>query len=240
MWSTADGRPSRHARVYLDRAAWRRGAARPPAANAAVVDEWIDAGRPLVGRREDAALADPVHCHVAITLSPARGGLRIPLVIGRAAVVRIDPPLRLDEVVASAPDDRRDALMRLVDEAGDAGIGLFVYGSFAWQAMTDERYVTSRSDLDLLFDVRDDSTVPRATAMLLRWERIAGVRADGEARFANGDAVAWRELASGAARVLIKRDDGVRLGPPPGVDDIADRTNVLAVETLRPARTTSA
>ncbi len=59
------------------------------------------------------------------------------------------------------------------------------------------------------------ATRARVIDVLREWERTHGLRADGELRFADGAAIAWRELGSAAARVLVKRDDGVALEPSP-------------------------
>ena len=48
-------------------------------------------------------------------------------------------------------------------------------------------------------------------AVLSRWQRQSGIRADGEVRFANGAAVAWPELLNAPRKVLVKHDRGVAL-----------------------------
>ena len=206
--SSTDARPSaphppRHSRVWLDPATWRshlRGAHE----EVEVVAAWVERGRALVARRHDGS----GDCCLGLALPLAHGRRRIAVAVDRAAVARVAPPLALAEVVDGSPPEWRDALGRL------AAIGAFrVYGSFAWQALSGERYVTPASDIDLLFDAVEATQVAGIVASLQRWECETGRRADGEARFANGDAVAWRELATTTGRVLVKRDDGVALRP---------------------------
>jgi phosphoribosyl-dephospho-CoA transferase len=212
---SADAILSRHARVWLDATTWRRHLKTSiDDHRLALVDQWIARGNALVARRRDAS-APPDDCHLGVALPLRADRLRVAVVVDRAAVVRVDRPLRLDEVVAYAPGAHRVALMALHRRAIEIGTVFRVYGSFAWQAISGEPCVTSRSDLDLLWDARGPAHVAQVIALLEAWEGDHGLRADGEARFANGDAVAWRELAHSTARVLVKRDDGVALEPSP-------------------------
>jgi phosphoribosyl-dephospho-CoA transferase len=206
---------SRHARVWLDATTWQRHLRGSIDEEPwALVADWIERGNALVARRRDAqAPADD--CFLAIALPLRAGRARIAVVVGRDAVVRVDRPLRLDEVAAHAPDSRRAALDALERSGVAIGVVFRVYGSFAWQAICGEPCVTSRSDLDLLWDARDATQVAQVIDLLARWELDHGLRADGEARFPNGDAVAWRELGAATARVLVKREDGVALATSP-------------------------
>ncbi len=154
-------------------------------------------------------------CFAAVALPSASDRIRIAISFADEAIVRTASPLRLDEVIAAAPTDRRPALDHLRARAATIGTTLHVYGSFAWQAICGEACVTPSSDLDLLWDARDANHAATVIATLRDWESTHGLRADGEARFADGGAVAWRELASSAARVLVKRDDGVALESSP-------------------------
>jgi phosphoribosyl-dephospho-CoA transferase len=207
--------PSRHDRVWLDAATWR-DALRSTLddANAGEVDDWVRRGRALVTRRRDADSAADAVC-LGIALPLASGRRRIGLVVDGRAAVRIDAPLALDEIVDAAPSRWHPALRDLRRRAAELATPLAVYGSFAWQAISGEACVTPTSDLDLVWAARDDDQVGRVIDLLLAWERDSGLRADGEARFAGGDAVAWRELATGASRVLVKNDHDVALKPRP-------------------------
>ena len=207
--------PSRHDLVWLDAVTWRDGLRSSlDEARTAEVDDWVRRGRALVTRRRDAD-ADADGCCLGIALPLAAGRRRIGLVVDRQAVTRVAAPLALDAVIDAAPLRWHAALRDLHRRAAEVDTPLRVYGSFAWQAISGEACVTSTSDLDLLWDARDDDQVSRAIGLLLEWERDSGLRGDGEVRFADGDAVAWRELTTGASRVLVKRDDGVMLKPLP-------------------------
>jgi phosphoribosyl-dephospho-CoA transferase len=88
-----------------------------------------------------------------------------------------------------------------------------VYGGYGWQVLSGEAYVHPGSDLDLLIEVADIGAA-RAALPLLQQARLP-CRLDGEFVFPDGDAVAWRELASAARgtadRVLVKSRSGARL-----------------------------
>ena len=207
-------RLTRHDRVWLAPTTWRdRLASGLDDAVDQEVDDWIRRGRALVTRRRDADV-DKDACCLGIALPLAMDRRRIAVVVDRAAVIRVAAPLSLAEIVDPAPLRWRPALRDLQQRAVTLATPLAVYGSFAWQAISGEPCVTAASDLDLLWDARDFDHVGRVIAMLLAWQDDSGLRADGEARFAKGDAVAWRELATTASRVLVKHDDGVALKPP--------------------------
>lgn len=198
-------------RVWLDPAGWRAAVvAEIDGPTVDAIDRWAAAGRAFVARRREPA--SDADCFLALARP---GKVRIAFVIDRAAVRRIAPPLRLAEALAAAPAHRQAALQDLVDASARVGVVFHVYGSFAWQCIAGEPYVTESSDLDLLWRASDPQTIAAVIALLAAWERTAGLRADGELLLPDGDAVSWRELASGAARVLVKRDDGVALRVSP-------------------------
>ncbi len=121
----------------------------------------------------------------------------------------------MTEVIEHAPVARRPALAELVARGAALDTTFAVYGSYAWQAISGEACVTSGSDLDLLWAAHDAAQVARVVDLLLRWERDCDLRADGEARFADGADIAWRELAGDATRVLVKRADRVAIEASP-------------------------
>ena len=86
-----------------------------------------------------------------------------------------------------------------------------MYGSFAWQALTRERYVDGNSDIDLLWRPQREAEIAALIATLTEWERLVRRRADGEVLLPNGDAVCWRELAGESKHVLVKSQSAVAL-----------------------------
>lgn len=213
-----DAHPARHARVWLDPTSWREHVRDADADAVGEIDAWVGQGRALVARRRDPTTGPRDRC-LGLALPLARRRRRIGLVVDRSAVLRVAPPLSIDDVIADViptmPSDRRAALYSLRDRAADVATPLAVYGSYAWQAIAGEPCVTPDSDIDLLWDARDDRQVARMLDVLSTWERGTGIRADGEVRFAGCGSVAWRELrdADAAARILVKWDDGVALVP---------------------------
>lgn len=206
--------PPRHHLVWL--APDWAGALRAPVAPSllAEAERWIARGRPAVAARR-APGSDAVALGIALP-GPRRehdGERRVALVVAPGALARVAPPLRLREVIPSAPAAWRARLSALDAEARAAGLALGVYGSLAWQHLSGEAYVTATSDVDLLVAPHDAATL-RSTLGLLRAH--AADRApplDGELLLAGGRAVAWREVLSGAGRLLVKAGAAVRLEP---------------------------
>jgi phosphoribosyl-dephospho-CoA transferase len=199
--------PVRHDLVWLDPT--QAGALEVEAAFRPAVARWLAAGWPAVAARRAGGTEAGVTC-LGIPLPPSLGRARIALKAPARAVASRRPPLRLAEVIASAPAARRGALEALDAEAHGLGIVLRVHGSLAWQHLTGEPYVTASSDLDLLLDAGSRWQLGAALRMLQLWELRTRMVADAEIQFPAGG-VAWRELASGAERVLVKQEAGVAL-----------------------------
>ncbi len=94
-----------------------------------------------------------------------------------------------------------------------SGVQARVYGSFGWQFLTRLAYVHAASDLDLSLQVMHLDQA-RQVLVILTQAKLPQ-RLDGEVVFANGQAVAWRELAQLLAgqvsQILMKDRDRVAL-----------------------------
>lgn len=199
----------RHTLVWLDpHGSWQ-------ALQPAVQDQlraWFAQGRPaIVARRDDGA--DDGQLCLGVPLPLDLGKRRLALRANGQAVRRHTSPCALADVLAHAPEDWCDALDALARAAGAHGLMPRVFGSFAWQALTGLTYIGPDSDLDLLWSVDDARRAGTVVTLLQRWEAAHGRRADGELVRADGSAVNWREYASDAAQVLVKRHDGCMLQP---------------------------
>ena len=101
--------------------------------------------------------------------------------------------------------DRLDALARR--HAVDAR----VFGSLAWQSLTGLDYVTTGSDLDVLFEFRNETDVDCFVVDVAAIEADAPMRLDGELIDAGGAAVNWREFHGGASELMVKSIERVVL-----------------------------
>ena len=199
----------RHWLVRVAPPAWADVLAeRPDLAAEPLLPGWVDRSWPLVARRRGSAdRAD--HTPLGLPLPPSHGKKRIAVDIAPGALLSFTPPLSLGEVRGHAPDAWHATVDALLALAGEFGTEPRVFGSFAWAALTGLDYITASSDLDLLWPLRPDTLdlLTRLAAL----EATAPGKLDGEVI---GDgAVNWRELASGAAEVLVKSSDGVALVP---------------------------
>jgi phosphoribosyl-dephospho-CoA transferase len=182
---------------------------------AARVADWVRAGRPFVVAHQ--AGIDPDRIRLGLTL-PAIAGAprsRLALIVPRAMIVRLQPPPLLAEAIAISPETWRERLRDVGDLAARCGFAPRVYGSLAAELATGERFLTTDSDVDLLFDWRGESDLMQLLDGLARFGDVAP-RLDGEVRRADGRAVAWRELVAalrggGSARVLAKSDTAAEL-----------------------------
>ncbi len=197
----------RHDLAWL-RPRWRDSLLSPlaPGDEAAIAD-WADRGRPaVVCRRLAGAPAGAVTLGVALP-GPGR---RIGLLVRADAVARRAAPLRLREAAASAPQAWRGPLAALDAALWSVGITAAVFGSLAWQHLAGEPYLRATSDVDLLLELAGP-TSPWSVVDLLQAHDGGAPRLDGELLLPGGRAVAWRELATRPARVLVKSIDAVAL-----------------------------
>jgi hypothetical protein len=101
------------------------------------------------------------------------------------------------------------------DRLAAAGVRVGVYGSLAWEALSAEIYRHLESDVDLICDVSSFAQADASVRLLAAAAARLPCRLDGEVRFPNGCAVAWRELAvawgNADARVLVKGNAEVGL-----------------------------
>ncbi|MGH9162089.1 MAG: malonate decarboxylase holo-[acyl-carrier-protein] synthase [Vicinamibacteraceae bacterium] len=196
--------------VRIDHARWATALTEPLHAEAAArLDEWFAAGRPAVARRGGCRSGAGVSAGVA--LPPSSGRLRLAFSVDRAAIRSIDLPPRLRDVIGCAPASWRDGLRRLAREADARALSFRVFGSLAWQWSTAMRYVSARSDVDLLFSPETKAALEAGVVLLRAWQASHALRADGEIVFPDGRAVAWREWDACTSRVLTKSSVGVAL-----------------------------
>jgi phosphoribosyl-dephospho-CoA transferase len=203
---------SRHDLVWLTHEGWRAASARAQPRERAAIALWASQDWPATVRRQDFhAGAGSVSLGLSLPPDPVDGTKpKIALHARREQVARWSPPLPLADAIACAPVQWRAMLTHLVDTARPAC--LRTYGSLALQAITGRPYLTASSDIDLVFQPLTAGQLDAVIKLLAA--QAEQLPLDGEVVFPTGDAVAWKEWRSvrdGAARVLVKSMDGVRL-----------------------------
>ena len=168
----------------------------------ATLTHWFARGHPAVVCRHDPG--DTTGVTLGVTLPASRWLASIQFTVGRAAVVRRAPPLPLAEAMLSAPPGWLAPLSDLERAAAGVGVPLSVTGALAWQHVTGERYVSHRSPVELLFRPRTRQELDRILAVLRVREDGEGPRLAGEVLLGWDAAVAWRDLAHGRRRVLVR------------------------------------
>jgi phosphoribosyl-dephospho-CoA transferase len=205
--------PRRHDLVWLHPGAICAVLLKPVEGRAAQAEaalaSWLARGLPLVAARGEPSL--PTAIALGLSRPPGAPVRRIAVRAALDTIARVSPPPLLAEALESAPPAWRAPLGALERDARSAGLALRVHGSLAWQHLSGEPYVGPASDVDLLVEPRDAAALARALAVL-RLHAEGPPRLDGEVLLGGGG-VAWRELAGGAAQVLVKRAASVALEP---------------------------
>lgn len=188
------GTLQRHTLVWITEAAWQNAYAGLPAATPA---DWVARQWPLIVRRrtmDDPADAVPV----GLPLPPSSGKLKLAFSVPDTAILRHSKPLLLSEVQHKVPEHWRHTVKQLINATPHTR----VFGSLAWSALTSLDYLSTSSDLDLIFDLSQDW--PHDTAALQHIAASAPMRIDAEFVRQDGWAVNWRELHSESSHLLIK------------------------------------
>ena len=217
---------ARHDLIWLSAAGWSAQlaalspvASSSPASPAGAAPDallrWRDNDWPLiVRRREPDSPADIVCAGLAAPPDPATGvKLRIPLRVNASHIARHERPLPLLAALNAAPSGWQSAFATLADRA--AGFDMRVYGSFAMQALTGQRYLRPSSDIDIAFYPRNAGQLDAGITLLAA--SAPHLPLDGEIIFPNGQAVSWKEwhaASDSTARVLVKAASAVQLRTP--------------------------
>lgn len=203
----------RHDRVYLRPGAGHGfpGAMVSPAIRAAVA-AWIADGRPLVAARQ---AEDCPELLLGLSLPLAMARQRVALLVHADDIADVRPPLGLGDCLGGQGASEQSILLTLERTLQQAGIGLGVFGSLAWEVLSGEAYRHPESDIDVICDIANRVQLETALAALTEAAEALPCRLDGELRLPGGDAVAWRELATtyGDRRrsVLVKGEHRVAL-----------------------------
>jgi phosphoribosyl-dephospho-CoA transferase len=154
-------------------------------------------------------------CPAASSADSLRLGLALPdkrriaFEVRRDAVAELSAPPRLVDTIESGPADWRTRLREIVQTARRFDTEVRVYGSLAWQHLTQLDYIHAASDVDLLLRADQWENARRLADELGRMN--GNPRLDGELTLPDGSGVAWREINGGAARLLVKGDASVVL-----------------------------
>ena len=105
-----------------------------------------------------------------------------------------DQPHKLEDCLDLFSERETDVLRKLVAKLKSAGIGLFVFGSVAWEKISTVSYRTKDSDLDILCDVTTMNDLRLVMEAFSEADYQLPFSIDGEVRFPEGRCVNWLEL----------------------------------------------
>jgi phosphoribosyl-dephospho-CoA transferase len=206
---------ARHSLVWLSADGWQRAAQTVAADCRATLLRWQQADWPVVLRRREMGTLEDELC-LGLALPPDGNGdkTRIPFKAQMKDVQRIEEPMALRQALVHMPSGWNGPLHAFAGDCLHSGIALRLYGSWAWQILTQQNYVTASSDIDLLFTPRNTAEFSRGMALLA--QHAVRLPLDGELIFPDGHAVAWKECwqalhGASQPRVLVKTSADVRL-----------------------------
>lgn len=159
---------------------------------------WLTNDYPCVIPRQDVAAGSQLKVAWSLPRDKSAAG-RLAVMIDARQVIRHQPPLPL-----AILNQLGIAVAALSAEFQQLGIGVGVFGSFAWHYLTGKEYIYQGSDIDLLLVIKTARQLQRLPDLLQSLTEISQRRIDGEISFPNGQAVAWREWFSTREELLVK------------------------------------
>lgn len=175
------------------------------------VKQWIAEGRAFVYPRQT-----PCSNTMNLGLAFVADGIkhRAFLQARHQDVLRSDTPHRLEDCLDLFAERESIVLQGLIKKLKDVGLILYVFGSVAWEKISDEPYRTAQSDLDLLCDVETLQDVKLVTESFAAVDSKLPFGIDGELRFPKDECANWREVAAALVghhdemEVLVKSEAG--------------------------------
>ena len=176
--------------------------------------DWIAHGRPLVAARQPATAPGVL---LGLTLPLHSERKRLTIQVDRSSIVAVQPPLTIARCLALLPVDAAAVLGELASRINNSKARIGIFGSLAWEALSGETYRHAASDIDIICDVATPAQFKVALDALQQAAAELPCALDGEVRFPDGNAVAWREILANLERpnatVLVKGNEEVRLLP---------------------------
>jgi phosphoribosyl-dephospho-CoA transferase len=179
---------------------------------ASMLADWVAARRPLIATRQAQTLAAG-QFQLGLALPPQLGKHRPAFIVPAQAIARIERPPLLASAINLLPQSWQVEVARLLSVNAIRSCCPRVFGSAAITIHTGLNCLGPASDLDLLFEPRGRrAALDALEALRVHAVECSQPRIDGEIRNLAGEAVAWRELAGGASKILVKHDcDSPRL-----------------------------
>ena len=176
--------------------------------------DWIARGRPLVAARQPATAPGVL---LGLTLPLHSERKRLTIKVDRSSIVAVQPAVTIARCMTLLPVDSVAVLGELESRINGRKARIGIFGSLAWEALSGEAYRHAASDIDIICDVATPAQFRLALAALQQAAVELPCSLDGEIRFPDGNAVAWREMLANLDRpnaaVLVKGNEEVRLLP---------------------------
>jgi phosphoribosyl-dephospho-CoA transferase len=190
----------RHAFVWL-----KEGAEAFPdsSGDAEVLHDWIGQGLPLIVRRP--CVSDAGEIFLGLSLP---GKHRIACRAPRISVHRIESPPLCSECGVE------------IHGLSDCGVPIRVFGSRAWQHLTELSYIREDSDIDLLAEVESREVWRSFLTALQSLALPDSPRLDLEVVFQGDASFSWREFTSSGEKMLVKSNRSVWLQSKDRVEEL--------------------
>lgn len=148
---------------------------------------------PLTVCRQDQV--DVGQVKLAMSYFVAGQKYRFALFVDQSDISKITRPVALKEIVTQFPELTTHALTEFLKQMQRLDCEVYVYGSYAYQYLTQEQYVNAASDLDLVLYPQSAQNLSDTLFYLQQLQQKTDLRIDGEIKIHPEWHVSFNELA---------------------------------------------
>ena len=169
----------RHDLAYIADVAWVQPCADSlPDVAAAKFFALLDRGLPLTVTRQPSR--DDEHIYLAMNVLTHQGKYRVACHTPMTNITDINPPLPVTQALGLFDAWSAQQLGELANRMQACGCTVRIYGSYAYQLLTGECYITPLSDVDLLFVLSEWRQLPTVMTQIAAFKTVFAQRIDGE------------------------------------------------------------
>lgn len=221
----------RHSLIFPTKEGWEKIKPQVQTSFQPIIDQWSLSNWPAVVRRQE---KDNLAHELSIGIACVPNGhkMRLPLKIDLDDIAITRTVLELHEVIHAVPFSWRKPLQEMIDYANIQKLKICVFGSLAWQALTQELYLQKNSDIDLFFCPNNAHELKKFLALFENYKHVLPL--DGEILFPGHQAVSIKEFMQVDTRsVIIKQQNDVKLIPKQKLIDLLNAPMMVAKLAIR-------
>lgn len=174
-----------------------------------IINSWIKNKNPFIVTNQSSINKDKTD--VGFMLPLALNKRKINFTIYNKSIIKNKSSTKLDDILHTLDVNWQKPLKELIRDFSEIKIDLFVYGSSLWQYIIEQKYMSEKSDIDLLWKPKSLISLKKTLLILKKWMITYELNIDGEIILPNNKACSWKELLNEDKTILVKSLNKVSL-----------------------------